>query len=169
MNVLVLGDTHVPDFARALPLEQLSPHLEWADVILHAGDATSAAVLTELAEHAPVIAVAGNMDRPEVAAWGAQIEAQVELDGLSIAMVHDAGRRDGREHRLAQRFPSAGVIVFGHSHQPVNEEVDGVRYLNPGSPTWKRRAPEPTIIRLVVRAGRIDSCDLLALAPPGNS
>jgi putative phosphoesterase len=163
VNVLVLGDTHVPDFARALPSERLEPHLAWADMILHAGDATSADVLTELSAHAPVVAVVGNMDRPDVATWGARHEAQVEIEGIRIAMVHDGGRREGRARRLAERFPAADVIVFGHSHQPVNEDVDGVLLLNPGSPTWKRRSPHPTLIRLTLDAGRVASCELVPL------
>ncbi|MDX6534898.1 MAG: uncharacterized protein QOF68_2642, partial [Gaiellales bacterium] len=71
MNVLVLADTHIPDFARSLPAT-LEPHLAWADRILHAGDATAADVLLELSSYAPVMAVMGNMDGWDVAAWGAR-------------------------------------------------------------------------------------------------
>ena len=73
-------------------------------------------------------------------------------------------KEEARARRLAERFPTADVIVFGHSHQPVNEEMDGVRFLNPGSPTWKRRSPQRTLIRLTLDAGRVESCELVPLA-----
>lgn len=154
MNVLVLADTHVPDHARALP-DALEEHLQWAELILHGGDITSAATLAELELHAPVRAVCGNIDQwdmrerlPETLAF--------DLDGVPVAMIHDSGPREGRERRLRQRFPGARLIVFAHSHQPVSEVVDGVHFLNPGSPTWKRRASAPTVARMVVMAGRIE-------------
>jgi uncharacterized protein len=161
-RVLVLADTHVPDFARALP-KALWPHVGWAERILHAGDATTADVLTELAAHATVDAVIGNIDDWSLPAWGAKDHLQLEIEGVPIAMLHDAGRREGREQRLRQRFPEAQIVVFAHSHQPVNEIVDGVRFLNPGSPTWKRRAPQPTVARLVLGNRTVESAELVAL------
>lgn len=137
-RILVLGDTHIPDFAPRLP-KTLGRYVRSADLILHTGDVTSPSVLDELAEHAPVHAALGNDDGPDVEAWGARFEVRLELDGLRIAMLHDGGRRDGRQRRLARRFPDADLIVFGHSHIPIDTPVDGVRLLNPGSPTWKRR------------------------------
>jgi uncharacterized protein len=154
VNVLVLADTHVPDHARALP-GALMPHLDWAELILHGGDITSAATLAELETHAPVRAVCGNIDRWELREQLPEALA-LELGGVAVAMVHDSGPRDGRERRLRARFPDAGMVVFAHSHQPVNELVDGVRFLNPGSPTWKRRAAAPTVARLVVGAGPLE-------------
>jgi hypothetical protein len=156
VNVLVLADTHIPDHASALP-EALLPHLEWAELILHGGDATSTDVLTELEAHAPVHAVLGNIDGWDVRAAGVPERLQVSLGGVELAMVHDAGPREAREARLRRRFPEAAVIVFAHSHQPVNQVVDGVLYLNPGSPTWKRRAAYPSAMRLVIGAGGADA------------
>jgi len=156
VNALVLSDTHVPDHARALPAS-LVPHLEWAEVILHAGDLTSADVLAELRAYAPVHAVLGNIDGWDVRALGLPEILQLELGGVRVAMVHDSGQRAGREQRLRRRFPEADVIVFGHSHQPVDAVVDGVRFLNPGSPTWKRRAPEPTVARMTVVDGVVET------------
>jgi len=152
VNVLVLADTHIPDHASALP-EALMPHLEWAELILHGGDATSTELLTELEAYAPVQAVLGNIDGWDVRAAGVPEQLQVSLGGVEVAMVHDAGPREGREARLRRRFPEAAEIVFAHSHQPVNQLVDGVLYLNPGSPTWKRRAAYPSALRLVIGAG----------------
>lgn len=156
MNVLVLADTHVPDHARSLPVA-LDPHLEWADRILHAGDATSADVFAELSAHAPVAAVMGNIDGWDVAAWGAKEELRTTIEGVPVAMIHDSGRREGREQRLRARFPDARMIIFAHSHQPVLDVQNGVLFLNPGSPTWKRRAPEPTVARCVFDAGRVEA------------
>ncbi len=143
MRIVVLADTHIPDFAKALP-NSLVPELQKADLILHAGDVTSRIVLDELATYAPVMVAMGNNDGPDVAAWGARPEVTVDVDGTRITMLHDPGRREGRERRLRGRFPEADLIVFGHSHNPTDTEADGVRFLNPGSPTWKRRQPKHT-------------------------
>jgi uncharacterized protein len=150
--VAVISDTHVPDFARALP-DTLAAHLDGADVILHAGDATSPATLAELELYAPVHAALGNIDRPDVADWGARPEVRLDLEGLRIGMVHDAGPRKGRAARLRRRFPDAGLIVFGHSHIPVCERDGEVWLLNPGSPTWKRREPRPTMALVEITGG----------------
>jgi putative phosphoesterase len=154
VNVLVLADTHVPDHARVLP-PALAPHLEWAEVILHGGDITSAATLAELETHAPVHAVCGNIDQWELRERLPDT-LQLQLGGVTVGMVHDSGPREGRERRLRRRFPEASLIVFAHSHQPVNEVVDGVHFLNPGSPTWKRRAPTPTVARMVASSGGVE-------------
>jgi putative phosphoesterase len=151
---LVLSDTHIPDFAKQLPTALL-PELRRADVILHAGDVTSRAVLDELRSFAPVHVALGNGDGPAVAEWGATSEVRLELEGVPMAMLHDSGPKTGREQRLARRFPGARLVVFGHSHMPVDAEHDGVRFFNPGSPTWKRRQPAPTYGILMVGAGRV--------------
>jgi predicted phosphodiesterase len=112
-------------------------------------------VLEELAAFAPVRAVLGNNDHPDVAAWGAPGTLELDLDGLGVAMVHDAGPAAGRARRLRRRFPAAGLVVFGHSHIPLDETGDGVRIFNPGSPTDKRRQPQGTVGLLQVEGGRL--------------
>jgi putative phosphoesterase len=161
MRLLVLSDTHIPDFAKRLPAGLL-PELRQADLVLHAGDVTSPAVLDELAGFAPVHVALGNGDGPAIAAWGATPEVRLELDGAPVAMVHDAGPRPGRERRLTRRFPEARLIVFGHSHIPIDATYEGVRLLNPGSPTWKRRQPAPTYGVVHISGGRI-RCRLVGL------
>jgi putative phosphoesterase len=143
VRVLVLADTHVPHFAPALPAGLQRP-LQRAGLILHAGDVTAASVLEELAQFAPVHVALGNNDRPDVAEWGAAPEVHVTMEAVTVAMVHDSGPRAGRERRLRRRFPEARVVVFGHSHIPIDADAGGQLLFNPGSPTWKRRQPRPT-------------------------
>lgn len=154
MRVLVLADTHIPDFAKELPA-RLVPELRRADLVLHAGDVTSSSLLDELSQFAPVRVALGNNDRPDVAAWGAEDEVRMDLDGVPVGMVHNAGPRQARERRLRRRFPSARLIVFGHSHIPLDAQLDGVRLLNPGSPTWKRRQPLRTFAVVTISSGRV--------------
>jgi uncharacterized protein len=154
VRIVVLGDTHIPDHARALPAA-LIPSLREADLILHAGDVTARSVLDELVRLAPVRVALGNNDRPEIAAWGAEEEVRLTVEGIEVAMVHDSGPRPGREGRLRRRFPGARLIIFGHSHIPINAESEGVRLFNPGSPTWKRRQPFPTFGLIDVSSGRV--------------
>jgi putative phosphoesterase len=144
MRVVVLSDTHAPRRWKSCP-PAVAEHLRGADLVLHAGDVCVAAVLAELAEYAPVHAVLGNNDGPDVAAWGAPEEVELELDGLRVAMVHDSGQATGRTARLRRRFPTADVVVFGHSHIPMDVTGDGVRIFNPGSPTDRRRQPHGTV------------------------
>lgn len=147
---VVLADTHIPRRAKALP-EALTPHLERAGLVLHAGDLMDPALLDTLFLYAPVRAVKGNVDGPEV-----DLPETLEFDltgGVRIAMIHDSGRKEGRRNRLKKRFPDARVVVFGHSHIPFLEDEDGLLLLNPGSPTDKRRQPEHTFALLHVEGG----------------
>ncbi len=95
MKVAVLADTHAPRRWRSCP-PAVADRLGGADLILHAGDVCTAGVLTELAGYAPVRAVLGNNDGPDVAGWGAPETLQLDLAGLPVAMVHDAGPAVGR-------------------------------------------------------------------------
>jgi putative phosphoesterase len=151
-RVVVLSDTHAPRFWKRVPTG-VAPHLENADLILHAGDVCTASVLDELTGFAPVLAVLGNNDGPEVAAWGAPPILETEVDGLSLAMLHDSGPKQGRGFRLRRTFPQADLVVFGHSHIPWHEVTDGQRAFNPGSPTDKRRQPHGTIGEFTIDAG----------------
>jgi putative phosphoesterase len=141
---VVLSDTHAPRRWQACP-PRVAEHLRQADLILHAGDVCTAGVLRELAEYAPVLAVLGNNDGPDVAAWGAPPALEAELDGLQVAMIHDSGAAAGRLRRLRGLFPAAALVVFGHSHIPLDEAAGQVRIFNPGSPTDRRRQSRGTI------------------------
>lgn len=154
MKAVVLADTHAPRRWRHCP-SAVARHLRDADVILHAGDVCTAVVLDELSEYAPVRAVLGNNDGPDVADWGAPPTLEFELAGLAVAMVHDSGAAAGRCARLRRRFPAARLAVFGHSHIPMDREGDGIRIFNPGSPTDRRRQPHGTIGLLHVDNGSL--------------
>jgi putative phosphoesterase len=127
--------------------------LERADLVLHGGDVVTASVLRELEELAPVEAVHGNMDEP--ALKEALPERRVvEVGGVRIGLVHDAGPRAGREERLLEAFPGCGAVVYGHTHLPQVERHHGAWILNPGSPTERRRAPQRSLLVLeLVRDG----------------
>ena len=156
MRVLVLSDTHAPRFWKRCP-PAVARYAERADLILHAGDVCTPEVLDELSAFAPVRVVLGNNDGPEVAAWGAPETLELDLDGLRVAMIHDAGPKDGRLARMHRRFPSAQLVIFGHSHIPLDAADDRLRILNPGSPTDKRRQPYRTLAELIITDGQLVS------------
>lgn len=160
MRVAVLSDTHSPRYWKGCP-PAVAPLLRAADVILHAGDVCRAETLDELAAYAPVHAVLGNNDGPDVAAWGAPERLELELAGLAVAMVHDSGPARGRGLRLRAAFPDAALVVFGHSHVPWDETYDGQRQFNPGSPTDRRRQPRGTVGELVIEDGRLASARIV--------
>ena len=161
-EIVVLADTHMrPGSARRLP-PAVYAALEEADLVFHAGDVVTGALLEELAGFAPTLAVLGNNDTELV---GRLPEQRVfSVDGLRVAMVHDSGARQGREARLRRRFPTADLVVFGHSHIPIDAPgVDGQRLFNPGSPTERRRQPVHTYGRLRIAEGHLLSHEIVAL------
>lgn len=155
MKVIVLADTHTRGMSRPLP-EGAWPYIENADHILHAGDVCDPALLDELKAFAPTAVVLGNCDAWDVKDWGATDVAELELGGIGIAMVHDSGPSKGRRQRMRSRFPTARVVVFAHSHFPANEDEEGLLLFNPGSPTWPRRAPFPSMGILWIEDGKVE-------------
>ena len=162
MRIVVLADTHVRrGGTRRLP-DTAYAHLAVADHILHAGDVLVPELLNDLRHFAPVDAVLGNNDH-ELA--GTLPETCVIVaDGVRIAMIHNSGPTTGRAGRMRRRFPDADVVVFGHSHQPLDElGIDGQRLFNPGSATERRRAPTHTLGILEVFAGHLTRHDIVDL------
>ena len=162
MRVAVLSDTHSPRFWKGCP-PAVVRYLTGADLILHAGDVCTADVLDELATFAPVRVVLGNNDQAEVSAWGAPETLELELDGLVVAMVHNSGPAGGRVARLRRRFPGADLVVFGHSHIPMDNGENGLRIFNPGSPTDKRRQPNGTLGELTITDGELAQATIIEL------
>jgi uncharacterized protein len=129
--------------------------LRAADLIVHAGDFSDAAVLAELCELGSVAAVHGNIDSPELRRELPEA-LTLDLDDVTLAVTHDAGPAKGRLARLRSRFPEADAVVFGHSHMPLHEQRDGFQIFNPGSPTERRRASHRSMGKATVRCGRIE-------------
>jgi uncharacterized protein len=154
MRVVVLSDTHAPRRWKSCP-PRVAEQLRAADLILHAGDVCTASVLDELSEYGPVRAVLGNNDTPDVASWGAEPTLELDVDGLRIAMLHDSGQATGRLQRMRRAFPQAELVVFGHSHIPLDQAGQGLRIFNPGSPTDRRRQPQGTLGVLRIEAGQL--------------
>ncbi|MBF9129935.1 metallophosphoesterase [Plantactinospora sp. S1510] len=157
MRLLMMADTHVPKRARDLPV-RLWAAVDEADVVIHAGDWVHEPLLDVLDARARrLIGVYGNNDGPELRARLPEI-ARVELAGVRVAVVHETGPATGRERRCAARFDGYDLLVFGHSHIPWDSEAPGgLRLLNPGSPTDRRRQPHATFLTAEITAGRLDN------------
>ena len=153
MRVAVISDTHMPRGTRTLPQECID-RLAAADLILHGGDVTEAAVLDTLRELATLHAVYGNMDSAELRA-SLPKEHVVEAGGARIGMVHIPGPRAGHEARLVARFPGCDAVVYGHTHIPEVTREGEVWILNPGSPTERRKAPHRSMLELTIDGGTI--------------
>ena len=155
VSLVLTSDTHVPQRSRGLP-HALWAAIERADVVVHAGDWVDVALLDEFeARSRRLIGVHGNNDHgvlrerlPEV--------ARAEIGGLHLAVVHETGDKSGREARCAARFPDVDVLVFGHSHIPWDTTAPGgLRLINPGSPTDRRRQPHGTFVTAVADDGAL--------------
>ncbi|HKU01303.1 MAG TPA: metallophosphoesterase [Arthrobacter sp.] len=155
LNLVLIADTHVPKRARSLPA-QVWHAVEQADVVFHAGDWVEAAVLDEF-EHRSrrLLGVYGNNDGPDLRRRLPDT-ATALLGGVRFAMVHETGPAKGREQRCEALYPDADVLVFGHSHIPWDTvSPGGLRLLNPGSPTDRRRQPACTYMEAVVEGGHL--------------
>jgi putative phosphoesterase len=164
-RVLLLADTHLPRRAKDLPAE-VWERVDEADVVVHAGDWVDLATLDRLGSRARrLVGVVGNNDGPDLRARLPEV-ATAELGGVRFAVVHETGGRQGREARCEAAHPDADVLVFGHSHIPWDTTTPrGLRLLNPGSPTDRRRQPYCTYLTLTARDGALSEVELHRLAP----
>ena len=169
MRLVLISDTHVPKRARDLPAPLWSA-IDAADVVIHAGDWVDVSLLDRLeARSSRLIACYGNNDGPPLRARLPEI-ARATLDGLRLAVIHETGPATGREKRCAAQFPDTDVLVFGHSHIPWDTTTPtGLRLLNPGSPTDRRRQPTHTWMTATVTAGALDDVTLHHLPPRTQS
>jgi hypothetical protein len=154
-RLLLLADTHVPKRARDLPA-QVWRQVEEADAVLHAGDWVDVALLDALEARARrLVGVVGNNDGPDLRSRLPEV-ARTSLGGVRFAVVHETGPAQGRESRCGARFAGEDVLVFGHSHVPWDTTAPGgLRLLNPGSPTDRRRQPHCTYLTLTAEGGRL--------------
>ena len=144
MLIAIVSDTHMPRGNRRLP-QNCVELLNKADLIVHAGDFVTLAVLEQLRSYGDVVAVHGNVDGRDLRTL-LPPTATFDAGGATIAVVHDGGPRLRRLQRLQRRFPDADAVVFGHSHVPLHERSpDGFQIFNPGSPTDRRTQPEHTM------------------------
>lgn len=160
-----MSDTHLPRRAKELPPPLLA-ELPRADVVFHAGDWVDTATLDLLeSRSARLVGVYGNNDGPDLRARLPEV-AYAELGGVRFAVVHETGTAQGREARCAARYPDTDVLVFGHSHIPWDTTAPGgLRLLNPGSPTDRRRQPHCTYMTATASDGRLTDVRLHRLPP----
>ena len=165
MRLVLTTDTHVPKRARDLPAP-LWAAVDAADVVVHAGDWVDVPMLDALeARSRRLIACYGNNDGRALRARLPEI-ARVTLDGLRLAVIHETGDAKGRERRCEEAFPDTDVLVFGHSHIPWDTTTPaGLRLLNPGSPTDRRRQPFCTYMTAEVESGKLTGVTLHNLPP----
>ena len=158
VSVVFTADTHVPRRARDLP-RALWAAIDAADVVVHAGDWVDVALLDRFEERARrLVAVHGNNDHGPLRERLPEV-ARAEIEGIRLAVVHETGDKKGREARCAARFPNTDLLVFGHSHipwdtvTPIEGTRSGLRLVNPGSPTDRRRQPFCTFVTAVAEDG----------------
>ena len=161
-RLLLISDTHIPGRARRLPDAVLTA-ADAADLVIHAGDWVAASVLDELEHHAEILGVWGNNDGADLRARLPEV-ARRTIEGVRFAAVHETGQATAREMRMDAAYPDVDVLVFGHSHIPWDTTTPrGMRLLNPGSPTDRRRQPVCTMMTAVVDDGRLRDVELVAL------
>ncbi len=159
-RLVLMADTHLPKRAKALPAE-LWAAVETADVVVHAGDWVEPPLLDELERRARrLVGCYGNNDGAELRRRLPEV-ARAEIEGVRLAVVHETGDRKGRDARCAAGYPDVDVLVFGHSHIPWDTTAStGLRLLNPGSPTDRRRQPHCTYLTASVEDGALSRVTL---------
>ena len=154
MRLLLLADTHLPRRAKDLPA-QVWAEVDRADLVVHAGDWVSLDLLERLSARADVLGCWGNNDGDDLRARLPEV-ARRTVEGVRLAVVHETGAAAGRERRADLAHPGTDVLVFGHSHIPWDTTTPaGLRLLNPGSPTDRRRQPTGTYLTAEVADGAV--------------
>ena len=162
-RLLLVADTHVPKRARTLP-DAVRRAASEVDLIVHAGDWVTEAVLDEFEGLGPVLGVWGNNDGADLRARLPEV-AHAEIEGVRVAVIHETGAATGREKRMDAAFADTDLLVFGHSHIPWDTTTPaGLRLLNPGSPTDRRRQPHCTMMTLTLMDGALRDLQLREVA-----
>jgi uncharacterized protein len=164
IRLLVMSDTHLPLRARDLPAE-LWDEVDRADLVVHAGDWVDVATLDRLETRSrALLACWGNNDGPELRARLPEV-ARATVGGVRVAVVHETGAKQRREERMRAAYPDTDLLVFGHSHIPWDTTHAGLRLLNPGSPTDRRREPFCTYLTARLADGEVLDVELHRLPP----
>ena len=168
-RLLLIADTHLPKRARDLPAE-VWQEVGRADLVVHAGDWVDVRLLDELGSRARrLVAVFGNNDHGELRTRLPEV-ARVEVEGIRLGVVHETGPSTGREARMEATYPDLDVLVFGHSHIPWDTTApSGLRLLNPGSPTDRRRQPHCTYLTATAVGGHLHDVTLHRLPPRSSA
>lgn len=161
----VISDTHLPARGSRIPLAALR-HFESVEVIVHAGDHSIRTAIDQLSAYAPVAAVQGNVEEEEIIAM-LPLKRELMVGGCAIGIVHILGDRAHYAQTARREFPTARVVIFGHSHIPHLDDHDGLLLLNPGSATDRRRQPHCSIALLTITDGR-PSAEIIALPLVGR-
>jgi uncharacterized protein len=143
----IISDTHIPHFKR-IP-EAVWKHFANVELIIHAGDLSTLAVIEQLATIAPVEAVQGNIEQDDVI-QKLPIKRELLVGNCRIGIVHILGNAQYYARTARQEFPNARVVIFGHSHNPYNQEHEGQLLFNPGSANDRRRQPTCSIGKLFI-------------------
>lgn len=167
MKIAVISDTHIPINDSELPSKLLEA-IKGCDIILHGGDLIDIKVLETLKKIAVVEAVYGNMDPSNVKSV-LQDKKILDISGKKICLMHGYGHPDKLTGLLKNEFSSEkpDIIVFGHSHTPMNEYIDGILFFNPGSPTDKIYSPYRSYGIIEINGDKIDAkiCKLQEKSP----
>ncbi len=159
-----MSDTHLPRRAKDLPAALWSA-VEAADLVVHAGDWVDVATLDALeARSHRLLACWGNNDGEALRARLPEV-ARATIEGVRVAVVHETGSRERRGPRMRAAYPDVDLLVFGHSHIPWDTSHDGLRLLNPGSPTDRRREPDFTWLTLRLEDGGVHDVVVHRLPP----
>ena len=140
MKVAILSDTH------GLLRPEVTEHLKTADAILHGGDINKSEIVEQLRQYASLYIVRGNNDKE----WAEDLphDLTVTLGGVTFCMVHN-------KKEVPSDLSGVNVVVFGHSHKYVQEEKDGLLWLNPGSCGPRRFHQDITMMMAEVVDGLI--------------
>lgn len=140
MKLAILSDTH------GLLRPEVVEHLKTADAILHGGDINKQSIVDELRQYAPLYIVRGNNDKE----WAETIphDLTVTLDGVNFYLIHN-------KKEIPADLSGVDVVVFGHSHKYVQEERNGILWLNPGSCGPRRFHQEITMMMAKIADGNI--------------
>ena len=140
MKLAILSDTH------GLLRPEVLAHLKTADAILHGGDINKQSIVDQLSQYAPLYVVRGNNDKE----WAEAIphDLTVTLEGVTFYLVHN-------RKEIPKDLSEVDVVVFGHSHKYLQEEKDGVLWLNPGSCGPRRFHQEITMMMAELTGGTL--------------
>ena len=130
----VISDTHIAQRDKALPAEVLEA-FKGVDMIIHAGDLVDLDVLGQLKKICPQVkAVWGNMD-PEIVKQKLPEKEIIRVGKYTIGLMHGYGAPHNLVELLTSSFKQEDpdIIIFGHSHSPMNQRIGKTLFFNPGS------------------------------------